>query len=323
MKKILTMAALACAAMAANAAEPVVYDFNTTPLFFSIMQSPIDEGGYGITGNFDFIKKTGEVGVPYGVGAGTGDLLCTKLEDGTWVNNPDLKVRISLSDGVSYALGADGRYMYDAFELDQSAPFIGYGPKGPTRVVWMAGWGSLDAWADANYNAATEADWVSSKHALAFNRNDNSASRTDTYVQFPEFQGPFNITYYIASVSDTNRNKEQPLKCKVVPVKNDEELTDYAQLIDVPYEKIMDKRYYKYVYNYTGNDKVSTRIGANGAILALFHVEFNEGYNEAGLENVIAPAEELDAPVYNIMGQRVGQDYKGLVIKNGVKYIQK
>lgn len=64
------------------------------------------------------------------------------------------------------------------------------------------------------------------------------------------------------------------------------------------------------------------RIGANGAVMALYHVVVESGVS--GIEDVIAtPEADKNAPVYNILGQRVNENYKGLVIKNGVKYVQK
>lgn len=38
---------------------------------------------------------------------------------------------------------------------------------------------------------------------------------------------------------------------------------------------------------------------------------------------VVAPTENTNAPVYNLAGQQVGASYKGVVIKNGKKYVQK
>lgn len=43
----------------------------------------------------------------------------------------------------------------------------------------------------------------------------------------------------------------------------------------------------------------------------------------AGVAGVIVDAEDADAPIYNILGQPVDASYKGLVIKNGKKYINK
>lgn len=331
MKKVIALAALACAAMGMNA-ELVNYDFNNTPLFFPTLQAPVTEGGMGVAGNYNFILNTNAVGVPYGVGAGDADcLLCESYVDSLgntkWRAREDLRVRISLEDGISYGLNFEtGVYEWvsDGFsmQLDETKPFIGYGDKGPTRVVWLYGIGNDSTYVDANYNAVNEANWVATKHGLQFARGGNNASRTDTYVQFPEFQGPFSCTYYICSTSDTNRNKEQALMCRVVPVKDNVELEDYAQITNVAYADHVEKRYYKKEFYYPGTDKVSLRIGANGAQMVLMHATFANG-GDSALDQVIAPAEDENAPVYNIMGQRVNADYKGLVIKNGKKYIQK
>lgn len=45
---------------------------------------------------------------------------------------------------------------------------------------------------------------------------------------------------------------------------------------------------------------------------------------EAGIEDIIAnEVENADAPMFNVLGQRVNESYKGLVIKNGKKFINK
>lgn len=331
MKKFFTLAMLAYTSFGVSAAAPevVVYDFNNTPDFFPVLQAPVSEGGMGQTGNFEFVKNTGAVGVPYGVGAGSDELLVEKYTDvngdAKWRARQDFRVRFSLADGVSCGLGADGKYTYEGFELDKNYPFIGYGDKGPTRILWMPGWGSEDEWNDANYNAIDAENWVATKHAIQFSRNGNSASRTDTWIQFPKYQGPFTCTYYIASLSDSSRNKEQPLRCRVVPVTDDEtELDDLAQITNRPYAEIKDKRYYKMTYSYSGNDAIALRIGADGAQLALFHVVFSPGASESGIEDIIInPVADENAPIYNVLGVQVDENYKGIVIKNGKKYIQK
>lgn len=319
MKKTLAVAALCCAAMGMNAEVVATYDFNNAPSFFPYLQAPIPEG-MGITGNFDFIQKDGSTTLE-GAGQWSGAKLMEKDAEGNFVTQTT-DLRISLGDGCIYTKdAADGKYKFEGDEIDYTEPFIGWNNGGPTRVTWMAGWGSEDEWKDANYNAFNAENWVSTRHAIQFSRNDHSATRKATYIQFPEVQGPFTVTYYIASVSDTKRNKEQKLMCRVVPVANDTEIEEKAATVDVPYADIADKRYYKYSYSYDGTDKVAFRIGANGAVMALFHVVVESGVS--GIENIIAPVEDENAPVYNIMGQRVGKDYKGIVIKNGVKYVQK
>ncbi|MCH5234690.1 MAG: hypothetical protein J1E16_05300 [Muribaculaceae bacterium] len=49
-------------------------------------------------------------------------------------------------------------------------------------------------------------------------------------------------------------------------------------------------------------------------------VTFGEG---AGVESIAADSYDVNAPVYNVMGQKVNNDYKGIVIKNGKKFIRK
>lgn len=42
-----------------------------------------------------------------------------------------------------------------------------------------------------------------------------------------------------------------------------------------------------------------------------------------GISRVVAPAASTSAPIYNLAGQRVSKTYKGVVIQNGRKYLQK
>jgi len=60
-------------------------------------------------------------------------------------------------------------------------------------------------------------------------------------------------------------------------------------------------------------------IGNNKA-LGLNNVTFTSEGSGTGISNITA-AENADAPAYNIAGQRVNANAKGLVIKNGKKYV--
>ena len=42
-----------------------------------------------------------------------------------------------------------------------------------------------------------------------------------------------------------------------------------------------------------------------------------------GIETVNADAQPADGAVYNVVGMKVGADYKGIVIRNGKKYLKK
>ena len=56
--------------------------------------------------------------------------------------------------------------------------------------------------------------------------------------------------------------------------------------------------------------------------VGIYGFEFTPG-EESGISTVKAAAEDADAPVYNLAGQKVDNGYKGIVIQNGVKRIQK
>lgn len=315
MKKTIALAALCCAAMGMNA-EVFEYDFNNTPSFFPYLQAPIEELGMGVSTNYDFIKKDGTCVLD---GCPTEDKLMDKNEEGVFVTT-DIRFLISLADGCCYTKGEDGKYTFEGEEPDYSEPFVSYEDGGPTRVVWLYGIGG-ETFEDKNYNANTEADFVATKHGLQFSRNDHSASRKATYIQFPAFAGPYTLDYYFCATSDSNRNKEQALRCKVVPVINGEANEEMAQVTNEAYGTVPDKRYIKKTYSYEGAEPAALRVYADGAQLVLLHAVITTG--TASIEDVIAPAADENAPVYNVMGQRVGKDYKGLVIKNGVKYVQK
>ena len=45
--------------------------------------------------------------------------------------------------------------------------------------------------------------------------------------------------------------------------------------------------------------------------------------SDTGISSVLMDATTADKKAYNLNGQRVGNDYKGIVVKNGVKYLSK
>ncbi len=46
------------------------------------------------------------------------------------------------------------------------------------------------------------------------------------------------------------------------------------------------------------------------------------GGNPTGIKTIMASEDNADAPLYNLAGQRVGKSYKGIVIRNGKKYVK-
>ena len=66
----------------------------------------------------------------------------------------------------------------------------------------------------------------------------------------------------------------------------------------------------------TGRQGIVT-INADGYLL---DIVINQGDVETGVENVVAPS--FDGKTYNLLGVEVDENYKGIVIKNGKKFIQ-
>lgn len=337
MKKSLLLSLAAVAAMSASA-EKIVWDFDTHGFFKE----------YTVGDGIDLIDK-------YGVDIDKHSLMdATKDETNTeepyWNQHGIPNRVVSLYDGKTYALTADpewkagtladpykfipgdeiepGVFTDDVLESLGAEyakqllgnPYIGWMERtpenqywGPARMRYYPLYGSDDAFVDKDFNAVDEATWIANKGALAWIKSGQGKKPiAGTYVQFPEVQGPFTVTYYIAST-------EANFKYSMIPVVNGAVVEDKVESV---VEDITMKRYYKKTYTYSGTDKAALRIMSDGCGVVLYYVEFANGADSA-LEDVIAPAEDENAPIYNTLGQRVSKDYKGLVIKNGVKYIQK
>ena len=315
MKKSLLFAAAALAAISANA-EVVTYDFDTTPAFFTQMK----EEGLDAD-NYNFIANTGAT-------FNEGELMQWKDEegDGKW---HALKNRvISLEDGCTYLMHeADAEdvaavdFEYEVLDYASDPCYIGWDQEGigPARMIWMKGWGTTDAWVDENYNAIDEASWVPTKNGFGFLRNGNSASRT-AYIQFPKAQGPFTINLWVGHTGDDKRNTDQLISYKVTTVKDGVE-TDLAEYVGELGAEVA-KRQYKHTVKYEGTDAVNFRIYSHSnKQLHLYHVTVDAA--GAGIENVAVDAAAQDNRVFNLMGVQVDENYKGLIIKNGKKYVQK
>ena len=76
------------------------------------------------------------------------------------------------------------------------------------------------------------------------------------------------------------------------------------------------------VYTITGVEAGTHSITRGSGESGIFYVEVRET-STTGISTVKTKADEADSPIYNLRGQRVSSSYKGIVIKNGKKYIQK
>lgn len=323
MKKTLLFAAAAFAAISANA-ETFTYDFNTNPPFCA---SEDIQALISAKTNYDFIDK-------YGTDVNTnGEHFIADPVEGETKGVLNTNRVISLLDGQTYCLTPDAEFTENYGtgvipEENLKHPFIGWGEKGLTRTLLMAGWGSLDAWVDDNYNGATEADWVSTKNGIAFNRLGTLGivSRQDTYIQFPELTGNVTVSIWAGTASDKN-SSNQNLNVLVTPVIDG--VADAEKAVNVVKESgsFPEKRMIKLdpiQFDATGK-KLAVRVGCNGNQLHIYHVVLEgEPVSSSGIENVaVDNVDNANAPVYNLMGIQVDDSYKGIVIKNGKKYVQK
>lgn len=322
-KSLLLTAAVACA-FAANA-DVFNYGFgftdNTAMPFISKLNIE-DSDFYYPEGNYDFIDKYGNA-MP-----NTEGIPVVTTPEGEEKGRPDLGVCISLFDGGIYKLSSDAYIGGDA-EIPEmpkenyNYPFISWGENGMTRTVLMRGWGSEEEWVDENYNGATAEDWVATKNGLSFIRlgTQGIVSRTDTYVQFPPVTGDVTVTVWAGTASD-KQSAEQNLNVKVTPVVDGVALAEEAQVLEKAYGSFMEKRMYKMEpakFDAKGKN-MAFQIGCNGNILHLYYVRI-EGTPAAGVNGIAAEAG--NAASFNLLGVQVDENYKGLVIRNGKKFIQK
>lgn len=309
MKKSFILSAALIAAFGMKA-EVINYDFNSNPKFFSVLYAPEDQDGWAWTGEYDFVDKTGAA-------ANTdGSVFNAKNSDGVWEGTKNRA--ISLVDGLTYTLeGVDG----DFTPIDKSQPFISWKQDGvgPARTHLFNSWNSSEAYEDKDYGAASEEDFIASKGALGFLRNQNSGSRTGTFVQFPAVINPTKVTIWIGNQG--GKYHEKGLYAEVTPIINGIE----GEVIPVQGpEDYKAKRYYKLDVALPAglSGDVAFRVGCGGSQLQIYHVAI-EASGSSAIENIIANEADENAPVYNVMGIQVDENYKGVVIKNGKKYIQR
>ena len=73
---------------------------------------------------------------------------------------------------------------------------------------------------------------------------------------------------------------------------------------------------YENLINATGTENFYVKIGAGTS-------PYQYGTDPSGIINVKEDAAKANGAIYNLAGQRVSKDYKGIVVKNGKKYITK
>ncbi len=321
MKKSLLFAAAIACACAANA-EVFNYGFGLEYAKFPFLgEIPTEGSDYYSPGNYDLIDKYG-IAMPNAMA-----VKVLNTPEGEDKGVVDRGVGISMLDGMVYKLTPDAYVGNDEIELEEmpqenyNYPFLTWGEKGMTRTIFMPGWGSEEAWEDKDYNAATEADWVACKNGVQFTRlgTQGIVSRGDTYFQYPAVTGNVTVTVWASTNTGGTANPDNILEVAVTPVIDGEA----GETIILSKENPVTKRYYKLdpiTMDCTGKN-VMFRVGANNSQLNLMYVRI-EG--EPGVNSVDGvTVEAANSAAYNLLGVQVDENYKGLVIKNGKKYVQK
>lgn len=326
MKKSLLFAA-ALVSFAANA-EVYNYGFqNSAPNaeFPFLNQLSDATSDFYFPGNYNLVNQYG-VALPetYGLKAIT-------VPEGETKGVVETGLAISFLDGNIYKLSESvqpGGAVADVEVMPEENfkyPFLSWGSKGVTRTIFMPGWGTEDAWSDADYNSAVESDWIATKNGVQFTRlgTDGIVSRQDTYIQYPAVSGKVTVTVWAGCNLGGNANPDNVLKVAVTPVFDG--VADEEQTVHIQKNDPANKRYYKLdpvTFDATGKN-LAVRVGADGAQLNLMYVRIEGEPATSAIEDIIANDVDENAPVYNVMGIQVDENYKGVVIKNGKKYIQR
>ncbi|MDE7350789.1 MAG: hypothetical protein K2N25_06960 [Muribaculaceae bacterium] len=320
MKKSLLFAAAIACACAANAE---VFDYGFGPVYakFPFLGQVVDPtSDYYWDGNYDLVDKYGKA-MP-----NLQAISVLNTPEGEEKGLPDLGVGISMLDGLIYTVSADP-YIGTDDELEAmpeenyNYPFLSWGEKGMTRTIFMPGWGTEEAWEDKDYNAATEEDWVATKNGVQFTRlgTQGMVSRGDTYFQYPAVTGNVSLTVWAGTNTGGTANPDNLLEVAVTPIIDGEA----GETIILSKESPANKRYYKLdpiTMDATGKNVVF-RVGANNSQLNLMYVRIEGEAGENAVESVAVEA--ADAKAFNLLGVQVDENYKGLVIKNGKKFVQK
>lgn len=323
MKKTLLFSVAFATAMAANA-EVFEYGFGPDYAKFPFLGMTQDEASdFYYPGNYDLVDKYG-VAMP-----NLFAIPVLNTPEGEEKGVRDLGVGISMLDGMLYKVAADAYVGSESEEVvdmpgeNYAYPFLSWGEQGMTRTIFMPGWGSEDAWEDKDYNAATEADWVSTKNGVQFTRlgTQGIVSRQDTYFQYPAVTGDVTVTVWAGTNLGGNANPDNMLKVIVTPVFDG--VAAPEQAVELNKEDVVTKRYYKLdPVKFDANGKtLQVRVGCNGDQLNLMHVRI-EGEDAVAAVDGVA-VEAAGAKAFNLFGVQVDENYKGLVIKNGKKFIQK
>lgn len=141
-----------------------------------------------------------------------------------------------------------------------------------------------------------------------------------------KFQAPFNIKVF-AGTSNANEKLAAQIS------EDGKTWETVGDTISMPATK---RLWTQFEVNYEGTNEVYVRVAhvASGSAAMIYDIYvLNEGEEskakeeayKTGIDEIVdeAPVNAFSNAIYNIAGQKVGNDYKGLIIMNGKKYFNK
>lgn len=136
------------------------------------------------------------------------------------------------------------------------------------------------------------------------NPTKGSLTPTDgTYVKFvPTLAGTISVAYKL------NKNKTQRFVEDGVEINTIAETTGSSQYLLTPFDVKANSTYYVFT---------------DGSKMEFFGFIYTVGVKD-GINNIATETEaNANAPIYNLAGQQVSKDFKGVCIQNGKKFINK
>ena len=143
--------------------------------------------------------------------------------------------------------------------------------------------------------------------AVEFIGYTNASWADGSYSYISKFNGEFIDAHNDDKTSDFIKNRQAKYGFPGSDEKNDDDTQKLAT------HKIA-------IANPTAGAKIPFYIGGTNQICAIINVYAADA---TGIESIVSSIKVLDGAIYNLSGQKVGNDYKGIVIKNGRKYLMK
>lgn len=92
---------------------------------------------------------------------------------------------------------------------------------------------------------------------------------------------------------------------------------------DISKMKTLQQYAYQNINKPDGSEKESDIAETTIVVTKVYATSKTADEVTAGISHIVTPTANANAPIYNLAGQRVSKTYKGVVIQNGRKYLQK